>query len=216
MNSIRKVREDLKNPKKKSLTLLGIYAIFFIIVFILIGMSNSTVGNYREYIPEKEPIDTNLSDKEESTLNYKYIYKIYHGNEIYEIIGTHKDNIDNFTYNGNDYISRDNIYYLNNSIIDLDIDINKYSYETLELLIDNSDSETKYKDSDNILYNISVAKYFELLNEDNKCINKDCTNILIPITIKKDEYIYMSTIDLSKYYDYRYIIEIEYESVNNT
>ena len=47
MKYFNKMKEFLKDPKKKSLTLLGIYALFFIFVFaVTSGGGNSSTPDY--------------------------------------------------------------------------------------------------------------------------------------------------------------------------
>lgn len=205
MNFIRKLRENLKDPKKKSITLLGIYAVFFILVFILIKMGESSNYNY-ENIEEEKTNDI---------LNYEYIYRIYDNEDTIEVYGTYKNNIDTFNYGGLNYTKKDDIIYLDNTPVEIDFNIDRYKYNTLQALIENSDSETKYKDSNKIVYNININKYFELLNQENICDSIDCTIINVPITVQGDEFINNVIIDLSNYYGYRYNIEIEYKNFNN-
>lgn len=204
MSFFSKIRESLKNPKTRSLTLLGIYAIFFIFVFILIGSGGNSQAPV--YIPE-ETTDTISS--------YEYIYKINNNEVINEITGTLKNNQDTFNYNGLNYNKKDGVIYFNNTPTTLDFDIDRYKYEKIELLIENSDSKTTYKDSNKVVYNINVNKYFTLLNEINNCSIIDCTMIEIPITVESDNYINHVIIDLSNYYGYKYNIEINYNNINN-
>ena len=160
MNFIKKIIEDLKNPKKRSVTLLGLYMVFFIIVAILFrSMPNEEI----DYEPPKE-----------ITYEYKYTYEIYENDEYVE----------------------------NNDI--------KYDYDTIEKLIENSDSQTTYKDSSRVLYNISADKYFNTFEDTLACTNLDCADISIPIEIEKEENTVDVTIDLSNYYNHKYIVKINY------
>lgn len=206
MTFFHKIRENLKDPKKKSITMLIIYGIFFIFVFILISNGNSTTYNYNEYIKEE-----NINE----ITTYQYIYKINNNEVINEISGTYKDGEDIFNYNGLNYTKIDGIIYLNNNPVNnLDFDVDRYKYEKIELLMENSDSKTTYKDSNKIVYNINVNEYFTLLNEVNNCGVIDCTIIEIPVTVESDTYINHVIIDLSNYYGYKYNIEINYNSIN--
>ncbi|MBR6690517.1 MAG: hypothetical protein IKL65_04225 [Bacilli bacterium] len=204
MNFFKKVNEDLKDPKKKALTKLGIYAVFFIIVFIFIGMgSNSTTP----------PVYTEEETTNDVT-NYEYIYKINNNEILNEITGTLNNNEDSFNYNGLNYIKKEDIIYLNNAPITIDFDVDRYKYNKIELLIENSDSKTTYTDNNKVVYNMSANEYFALLNEMNNCNNIDCTIINIPITVESDTYINHVIIDLSNYYGYKYIIDINYNNIN--
>lgn len=203
MEFIRKVREWLKDPKKKALTQLGLYAVFFIFVFILIGMgSNSSTP---DYIKE----DTN-----KEVINYEYIYKINNNEIINEVVGTLNDNEDAFNYNGLNYVKKEGVVYLNNTPVTIDFDIDRYKYKNIELLIQNADSKTTYTDSKKIVYNMNIVEYFTLLNEVNNCNILDCTIISVPITVEEDNYISHVIIDLSNYYGYKYIVEINYNNIN--
>ena len=166
MNFIRKIRENLKNPRTRSFTLLALYAIFFIIVFILLSGGESINKNY---IPPKE-------EKNDYNYNYNYTYKIF-DKDSYVYIGENDNN---------------------------------YNYEIIEKIIQNSDSETKYKNSTKVLYNINALKYFEILDDVSNCDNINCKDIYILITEEKYENNNYVTIDLANYYGYKYNIEIEY------
>ena len=203
MNFIKKIIENLKDPKKKSITLLVIYIIFFIIVFALIN-SRDSVDYNNDYSKEENETSTIKA------LSYDYIYRIYDNENIVEIKGTYKDNINSFVYKGINYIKKNNIVYLDSVPTEIDFDVDKYKYDVIELLLENSDSQTTYKESKKVVYNINLSKYFELVNENNNCYNIDCNIISIPITIEKDEYSDSVLIDLSNYYEYKYNIELNY------
>lgn len=203
MEFIRKVREWLKDPKKKALTQLGLYAVFFIFVFILIGMGgNSSTPDYIKEATNKE------------VTNYEYIYKINNNEVINEIVGTLNNSEDTFNYNGLNYVKKEGVIYLNNTPVTIDFDIDRYKYKNIELLIQNADSKTTYTDSKKIVYNMNVVEYFTLLNEVNNCSVIDCTIISVPITVEKDDYISYVSIDLSNYYGHKYIVEINYNNIN--
>lgn len=203
MSFIKNIREWLKDPKKKALTQLGLYAVFFIFVFILIGMGGNS--STPDYIPEE-------TNKE--VTNYEYIYKINNNEVIQNITGTLNDNEDTFNYNGLNYIKKEGVIYLNNTPITIDFDIDRYKYKSIELLLENADSKTTYTDSKKIVYNMNVVEYFTLLNEVNNCNILDCTIISVPITVEEDNYISHVIIDLSNYYGYKYIVEINYNNIN--
>lgn len=203
MEFIRKVREWLKDPKKKALTQLGLYAVFFIFVFILIGMGGNS--STPDYIPE----DTN-----KEVTNYEYTYKINNNEVINEILGTLDNDEDTFNYNGLNYVKKEGVIYLNNTPVTIDFDIDRYKYKNIKLLTQNADSKTTYTDSKKIVYNMNIVEYFTLLNEANNCNILDCTIISVPITVEEDNYISHVLIDLSNYYGHKYIVEINYNNIN--
>ena len=199
MEYIRKIKEFLKNSKNKSLTLLGVYAIFFIFVFANISSKSSTSVDYIE----KEPT---------SIKNYEYTYKINDNENIMEIKGTINDNENIFNYNNLNYVKKNGIIYLNNNQVDnFNFDADRYKYENIELLIENSDSKTTYKDNTKIVYTISSNEYFGLLNNTE---NIEINEIMISIAVESDEFINSVIIDLSNYYGYKYMVEINYSNIN--
>lgn len=203
MNLFRQLKEWSEDPKKKALTKLALYGVFFAFVFILIGIGGSSTKP--NYIPE---------ENNEGVTSYEYIYKINNNGVIKQIIGTLKNKEDIFNYNGLNYKKIEGIIYFNNAPTTIDFDIDKYKYEKIELLIKNSDSKTTYTDNSKVVYNISANKYFNLLNEVNNCTAIDCTIINVPITTETANYINHIIIDLSNYYGYIYTIEINYNNIN--
>ena len=124
MKYLKLIRENLKDPKKKSLTLIGIYLVFFIAVFALIQTGE-------EY---EKPIQ-NISEKkqEESTiienqdLDYEYAITIYDNESMYKINGLFADEMFDVVYSD----APEDFNYMD------------YKYELLEDIEENSDSETK-------------------------------------------------------------------------
>ena len=72
MNYINKTKEFLKDPKKKALTQLAIYGVFFIFVFILINSSGNRVNT-----PIIEESKTPIEYYEDMT---SYDYKVTYTN----------------------------------------------------------------------------------------------------------------------------------------
>ena len=190
MKYLKLIRENLKDPKKKSLTLIGIYLVFFIAVFALIQTGE-------EY---EKPIQ-NISEKkqEESTiienqdLDYEYAITIYDNESMYKINGLFADEMFDVVYSD----APEDFNYMD------------YKYELLEDIEENSDSETKYRNSNVINYKISCDKYFELINKSNYCEFNDCS-MLISVDIDKSDNLSKIKVDLTPYYGYEYKIDIEY------
>jgi len=159
-----------------------------------------------DYIPEETT---------DIVSNYEYIYKINNNDVINQITGTLKSDEDSFNYNSLNYIKKDSIIYFNNTPVTIDFDVDRYKYDKTELLIENSDSKTTYTDSSKIVYNMSANEYFTLLNEVNNCSTMDCTIINVSIAVESDTYINHVIIDLSNYYGYKYIVEINYNNINS-
>lgn len=206
---LKKVRENLKDPKKKAITQLVLYGIFFIFVFALIS-SNDSSNPPKQYIEEKKGIDS-----------YEYIYKINNNNIITEISGTILNNEERFNYNNISYYKTNNIIYdLNNIEVlnPLTFDTNIYSYKNIEKLIENSEfiEKTTYKDnSEKITYNISALNYFNFMNDTTACSVKDCSTININFIVEKNDNINHIQINLYEFYGYLYNIDLYYSNINN-
>lgn len=206
MRFIKNIRENLKDPKKKSLTLLGIYFVFFIIVFVLLSSA-----------PTNEPIKNIEDEKKDVVTSYEYIYNLSDINNSIEIKGTHKDTEDLFTYDGLKYYKKDNILYSyqNNELKEipsLNINIDNYNYDSIKKMIDSSVliDETTYNDnSSKINYEINIDDYLTILN-----IEKTNLDITIPIIVSSSDYINEVSIDLTNYYKYQFLIKINYNNIN--
>lgn len=204
MEFIKKIKEYLADPKKKALTQLGLYGIFFIFVFIFLNSGSNSTPNYSEYI-EKED-NTTVS-------NYEYVYKINNNEVVNQITGTFKNNEDTFNYNNLNYTKKDGIVYFNNAPVEnLNFDVDKYKYSKIEELIENNESKTTYKDTNKVVYSMNVNKYFDIMNEPENMV--DTLDIQMTYTVESNDYIEYVLIDLSNYYEYKYTIEINYNNIN--
>lgn len=87
LDYIKAIREGLKDPKKKAITKLILYAIFFAFVFMLISNSE----NRTNYKPDTE-FDENI------VYSYNYTYNINENNVLKQIIGKSYDENDSYNY----------------------------------------------------------------------------------------------------------------------
>ena len=189
MKFFRSIKENLKDPKKRSITLLVIYAVFFAFVILLIRTGDKAVYN---------PVNNESDDIIES---YEFRYII-------------NDNINKEEISG---IWDGSTYSLTNGE-EINFEIEMFSYWNIEKLIDNSEfvKKTTYKDGkEETIYNIQVKEYFELLNIDNECLENSCNDITVDISVQSLDYIESVTIDLKNYYSYDYNINITYSNINN-
>lgn len=211
MNYIKKVKEFLKDPKKKALTQLGIYAIFFIFVFIFINM-----GERRVNTPSIDETTSPIEYYEKMT---SYDYKVTYTNidKVDIIEGTYYNNTSLFTYNSLKYYYEDLLYVINNDsyiLSNIEYDISKIFSKNLYSLFDDlkEESKTTYKDGkivtnytldSNIIYNYLYnmeSTYTNLVNVSITESNDIITNITIDLT----------NLDL-----YLNKIEVEYSNINN-
>lgn len=210
----KKIRQGLKNPKTKSLTLLGIYALFFIFVFVVLNFSSSKQSNVVDKVKE---------EKDENTItSYEYIYKINNNNVLSEITGTYSNGEEVFNYNNKKYYIKDSKVYLSdNNLVEiteeLPLNIISHNYNNINKLIESSEfiEKTTYKDnSEKTTYNITSDKYFEIL-EPNIYDVLDCVTSNVSIVVKSSKYIDEVLIDLSSYCGYVNTIEISFSNINN-
>lgn len=213
MDFIRKVRENLKDPKKKSLTLLGIYFVFFIVVFALLSGGD----NYIEPpITEEENISVMDNYKDMQSYQYKFSYT---NNGLINIVeGTYFNGTSLFNYNGNKYyFENDLLYIINNdsySLGNIEYNITKLFsnnlYSILTELIEQS--TTTYNDgTKEINYTMDASKFYNyyfdtqssyqtVINLKIKEFDNNITNIVFDLS--------NLNIELTK-------IEIEYNNINN-
>ena len=195
LNKFNKFRKD---PKKKSISLLIIYGIFFIFVFV--------------YISGTKPINNpnEINNIITSVSNYEYEIEFNINNEIININGTYLNNENKINID-NKYNIVDNVINYNNIIINTDLIINKFNYNSLDNFLKNYeyDSKTEYKDGNTKYeYNISNKDIANYLKEDIKEGNTT-------IQVYKKDYINEISIDLSNYYNSSYMIKIKYNNINN-
>lgn len=203
-----KFKEFRKDPKKRSISLLIVYGIFFIFVIIYV----------RSYKPAP-PIESNnnqsiIKDSINAVTSYEYNYDIIKDNTIINISGTHYENKDIFKIDSDNYNVKDNYIYStldDNKTIEFPLD--RLNYNNIEKLLNNFDYNYKieYKNGqikyDYIVSNKDYSTYYQEENNNEG-------NVYI-ITVKSD-YINKIEIDLSEYYKINnYKITIQYTNINN-
>lgn len=207
MNYIKLIRENLKDPKKKALTQLALYFVFFLVVAILIRTADSYSNIPKEDIIPKTPIE-----------NYEemkgYIYKVTYTNidKIDVIEGTYYDNKSLFTFNNLKYYYEDSLYLIDNDtyyLSNIEYNISKMFNKNLSTIIKEleEESKTEYKDGTIVTnYTIDSNKMYKYLYE----IEGTYTN-LVSISLKENEKeIHNIVIDLSNLGLNLTKIEIEY------
>lgn len=193
MNYIKALRESLKDPKKRSLTLLGVYFIFFIFVFAFINTAErpSMVASKPE---EKTPFEY-----------YKdmdgYAYKVTYNNlnKIDVIEGNYYNNTSIFNYNNIKYYYEDFLYVIDNDTYylgNIEYNISKMFSNNLSLILEDLEEESKtiYKDGSiitnytidsNIIYNYLFdleSTYDNFVSVSIKGNETEINNIIIDLT----------------------------------
>ena len=209
MKNIKELKEMLKNPKKKALVQLGLYAIFFIFVAILLrGADNKPTKIIEE---QKSPIEF-YEDME--SYNYKVTYTNI--DKVDTIDGIYVDNISIFNFNNFKYYYEEDLYIIDNDsyyLMDIEYNISKIFNNNLINIIEDLEEESKttYKDGTIVTnYTIDSNELYNYLfdleyNYDNKCT--------ITITENENE-IYNIVIDINNLGLNLTKIEVEYSNMD--
>ena len=209
---IKKIKEFLKDPKKKSLTQLGIYIVFFIFVFILLNSSDGIENN--EIIEEQVKLPLDIYEDMKG-----YTYKVVYTNvdKIDIIEGTYYNDKSLFNYNNLKYYYEDSLYVINdysytNTVIEYDIS-KIFSNNFINIINKLEEvSETKYKDGKiEKSYTISSSEIYKYLY-DAENIYEGLVNVNIT---EYDNQIQKIMIDLSSLNINLFKIEIEYSNIDN-
>lgn len=208
MDFLRSIKEGLKNPKKKSITLLIIYFIFFVIVFILLG--NSKTVTY------ENDNESNL-DEPLSFESYNYKIRVTNNELTDEISGTYYLGNTLFNFKGYDYfIENDILYIIDNGFYceaGIDYNITKLLSDNIYELLSSAtlESTTTFKDESVITrYSISSKTFYKYYFDLETDIDT-----LVYIDVKKiDENNQNIVIDLLNLGTTLSKIEIEYSNIN--
>jgi len=212
MKFLRSIKEGLKDPKKRSLTLLGLYAIFFIFVFIFL---NSVPSKPNSQLPVKQEESAKENYKKMTSYSYKIIYTDKNLENVIE--GKYYSDTSLFTYKGNTYYYElDSLYYIDNNsyyLTNIEYNIKKIFNNNLSSILDSlqEESVTTYNDgrkkTNYIMDANSFNKYYFEIESNYE------SNIGIEIT-EKDKFITSILIDLTSLNMNLNKIEIEYNDIN--
>ena len=211
MNYIKQTKEFLKDPKKKAITQLAIYGVFFIFVFILINSSGNRVTT--PIIEESKTPTEYYADM--TSYDYKVTYTNIDKVDIIE--GTYYNNTSLFDYNNLKYYYEDMLYVINNNsyiLSSIEYDVTKIFNNNLHTIFENlnEESKTTYKDG-KVITNYTLDSniiYKYLYNMESTYAN------LVSVSITESENVITNiTIDLNNLGLYLNKIEIEYNNINN-
>lgn len=206
MEYIKKIREFLKDPKKKALTQLGIYFVFFIFVFILLNGGNDNVVT--------PPVEETKNPLEIYNDMNGYIYKVTYTNinKVDVIEGTYYNKASLFTYNNLKYYYGDSLYVIDNDtyyLSNIEYNISKIFNNNLYNIIKDLEEESKttYKDGTVITnYIIDSNKIYNYLFDTESIYTNTAT-----ISIKENQNeIHNIVIDLTNLNMNLTKIEVEY------
>lgn len=145
----KNIKELSKTTKGKAILFFGFYFVFFIIIMIIARFGSRNYTKPSDY--EKGKSGTfyinDIVDK-----NYGFTYQVSLDNVKYTYTGTRNSNNTLFDYNGNNYFSSDDKYFINNSIwAKCDNPIRFYNFinpSKLTSILENSwnEANTSYED----------------------------------------------------------------------
>ena len=213
MEYINKIKEFLKDPKKKALTQLGLWFIFFIFVFLILSSGNSSSNTY---IPNVENTKTPMETYTEMN---GYTYKVTYINidKVDIIEGTYYNSTSLLTFNNLKYYYENALYVIDNDfyyLSNIEYNIEKIFSKNLSSIINGLEEESKttYKDGSIVTnYNIDSNKIYDYLFN----MPSTYTN-LVSISIKQvDNKITKVTIDLTNLGLNLTKIDIEYSNIDN-
>jgi len=204
---MKNIINNLKDPKKRSLTLLGVYLVFFIFVFLVIDSGKTYTLKEKNINFDKEETIT-----EEKIDNYNYTFML--NNNI--VTGTFFNNTSLFTFESNNYYLENNITYVinNDHYYESSIIYNVDKLLNIGELMKNREeySTTSYKDGR------SVVTYLVPLNDFYNFYYgfsiEDDRNIEIAVE-KNNNIISKISIDLTGIDDNLNLITLQYSDVNN-
>jgi len=170
----RKYKEFISVPKNRSLTLLALYGIFFIFVFIIINTHKPTKSPVQDNINENNIVETKEDNKniEVEVTSYEYTYDFNINDIVTNIKGTYYNGDELFSLNNSKYYIKEGIIYSMDNIKqdNFEYPILKFKYNIMDNIINNYPYETKteYKDGtikyEYIIANNEFGKYY---NEGN-------------------------------------------------
>lgn len=109
----KNIKELSKTTKGKAILFFGFYFVFFIIIMIIARFGSRNYTKPSDYETGKSGTFyiNDIVDK-----NYGFTYQVSLDNVKYTYTGTRNSNNTLFDYNGNNYFSSDDKYFINNSI----------------------------------------------------------------------------------------------------
>lgn len=213
-NYYKQFKEMRKEPRKKALTTLIMYLVFFTIMFSLLGIINLFSEPAKPEIIRNNPIEQlkNLN-------NYSYVYEIQINEETNLITGKRFLNQEAFQYNeDNYYITASTVFKVDDSELEeknpFVIDIFQFSPNKIYDYIKEAGNSNQNENE----YTIPLSNFFEEKNPSELVQNQYIKIKLIETT--EDDF--KLILDLSNYANYinneiiNYQLDITYYDINQT
>ena len=192
------IKELKKKPYGKSVLFFGFYLIFFIVIFIILGIGGSRNLN-KNYENRSKVVNVNLLN----TKKYSFSYEVNLDNSVNTYIGK-KDERYEYKYNDKDYYQENLITYVKEDnwvSAESPIKFNKLlEAKYIDKVINSSyvEAKTTY-DNGNTMYSLLISS--NTLNKilDNKDTDIDDVANKITLTIDKHRYVNEIDYDLNNY-----------------
>lgn len=211
---IEKFKKIWADKRYRSLIILILYFIFFLVIFTILEIGRETDSHRYNDFEKIKLVDYQI---------YNFSVEISINNYTYNILGKRYNEKYEFEF-------ENNIYTLDYNNLDMNLDINNeiinvfnYSPSFLANIIENSEmiSEKKIIADNSIIkeYSISLEKYLQILDFNLENYNKE--EYLIVTTSELNNEIISVSFDLSNLYKYfeenyeKYQITINYSNLNN-
>lgn len=152
------IKELNSTPRGKAVLFFGFYAIFFIVLFIIMAIGKSNNNYSLDDIYNTNKISFSSIDS-----NFEYSYKFYIDNNIYTYDGKKRNNEETFIFNNAGYYNKNGDFYQNDGGNYVEVD-SPFIYreftdtDVIKQLIDVSSfsSKTEYENGD-MMYNYKIT-----------------------------------------------------------
>ncbi len=204
MDKIKKfwklIKELNSTPRGKAVLFFGFYAIFFIVLFIVVA-----IGKNNNYSLDDIYYNTNKISFSSIDSNFEYSYKFYIDNNIYTYDGKRKDNEETFIFNNAEYYNKNGDFYQNNSGNYIDVE-SPYIYrefvdvDVIKKFVDASSfsSKTEYENGD-MMYNYKITTSTIIKELDGTDTDIDDVPNEISVYVSKDGNIKSIKFNLNSY-----------------
>ena len=152
------IKELNSTPRGKAVLFFGFYAIFFIVLFIIMAIGKSNNNYSLDDIYNTNKISFSSIDS-----NFEYSYKFYIDNNIYTYDGKKRNNEETFIFSNAGYYNKNGDFYQNDGGNYVEVD-SPFIYreftdnDVIKQLIDVSSfsSKTEYENGD-MMYNYKIT-----------------------------------------------------------
>ncbi len=218
------ISDALHNKHKKAILSLGLWFLFFVIVFLMIGGRNAVPKkiNYASYSNSNTLKDSPIENyKNMENFEFDYIIEIAENNltDTYNIHGTYYNNKYYFELLNNKYLIDNNTIYI---VDDLNKKLKKVDKTNSKSLFSRFDLRVLMKDNIYTFISSSSEKNSTKYNDGTRIINylyQNYENKTIDLTVSiKEKMITSIIMDFKNYFSDKYQVlkvSLNYQNINN-